>query len=258
MNARRFVTPAGTASKPVALSLSYFLMALLLCCASLGCGSGGNNSNNNNNNNNNTGNAGDSVVRLLNVSPDSSAVDLLIRGRTVAEAVGYLEDADYHEINAGSSTFVVRDSGSFNTIEDSSRSFTRQKQYTIFVFGPFGERKATVVEDNNTEPRQGRVRIRFVNSLSVTSGVDVYIVRPEVDIGSAEPAYRNVSKEKITDYLESEEGRFVMRITNKDDLNIIAESDILELDGDQVRTYALVDSIRGNGGLDIAVFRDRK
>lgn len=203
-------------------------------------------------------NTGDALVRLINASPASGALDLLIRGKSVAENIGYLEDSGYENINSGNASFTVRDTGAFTTIEDSTRSFTLKKQYSIFAFGSQGDRKVQIVEDDNDEPRSGRVRVRFVNAEFISKGVDVYIVAPGDDIQFTEPAYPNVGKEKVTDYLESDEGTFVVRVTEKDQKDIIAESEILNLQSGTIRTLVFATNLNGASDHDIAVLTDRE
>ena len=232
------------------------LSSLCLLLGVLACGGGGGSSRNSPRPRPTP--TGDALVRLINVSPASPALDLLIRGKKVAEDVQYLQDSGYASINAGNAAFTIRDTGAFTTIEDSTRSFTLKKQYSIFAFGPQGDRKVQIVEDNNDEPRSGRVRIRFVNSDFSNKGVDVYIVTPDTDISFAEPAYANVGKEKITDYLESDEGTFVVRITEKDQKDIIAESGELSLQSGQIRTLVYATSFSSLNDHEIAVVVDRQ
>ena len=73
---------------------------------------------------------GDALVRLINLSPDTEAADLIIDKKDTVIGAQYLEDVPYEEIKAEDSPFQVQETSGFITLIDSRRSFIKDKQFS--------------------------------------------------------------------------------------------------------------------------------
>jgi Domain of unknown function (DUF4397) len=74
-------------------------------------------------------------LRLASASPDAGALDLLVNGRTVAQAVGRTEVSSAAEVAPGSATGEVRASGTSAALASVPLVLEAGKSYTVLVAG---------------------------------------------------------------------------------------------------------------------------
>ena len=77
-------------------------------------------------------------LRLASASPDAGTLDLLVNGRTVAQAVGRTEVSPAAVLEAGSATGEVRATGSAAALASLPLALEAGKSYTVLVAGPRG------------------------------------------------------------------------------------------------------------------------
>jgi hypothetical protein len=89
-------------------------------------------------------------LRLASASPDAGALDLLVNGRTVAQAVGRTEVSAAAVLEPGAATGEVRASGSASALASLPLALEAGKSYTVLVAGPVGELTAMVSVDTGS------------------------------------------------------------------------------------------------------------
>jgi hypothetical protein len=89
-------------------------------------------------------------LRLASASPDAGTLDLLVNGRTVAQAVGRTEVSPAAVLEPGSATGVVRATGSAATLASLPLALEAGKSYTVLVAGPVGALTAMVSVDTGS------------------------------------------------------------------------------------------------------------
>jgi hypothetical protein len=75
-------------------------------------------------------------LRLASASPDAGALDLLINGRTIAQAVGRTEASAAVEVDAGYAIGEVRATGTSAALASLPLPLEARKSYTVLVAGP--------------------------------------------------------------------------------------------------------------------------
>jgi hypothetical protein len=89
-------------------------------------------------------------LRLASASPDAGTLDLLVNGRTVAQAVGRTEVSPAAVLEPGSATGEVRATGSAAALASLPLALEAGKSYTVLVAGPVGALTAMVSVDTGS------------------------------------------------------------------------------------------------------------
>ena len=89
-------------------------------------------------------------LRLASASPDAGTLDLLVNGRTVAQAVGRTEVSPAAVLEPGSATGVVRATGSAAALASLPLALEAGKSYTVLVAGPVDALTAMVSVDTGS------------------------------------------------------------------------------------------------------------
>ena len=89
-------------------------------------------------------------LRLASASPDAGTLDLLVNGRTVAQAVGRTEVSPAAVLEPGSATGEVRATGSAAALASLPLVLEAGKSYTVLVAGPVGALTAMVSVDTGS------------------------------------------------------------------------------------------------------------
>jgi hypothetical protein len=89
-------------------------------------------------------------LRLASASPDAGTLDLLVNGRTVAQAVGRTEVSPTAVLEPGTATGEVRATGSAAALASLPLALEAGKSYTVLVAGPLGALTAMVSVDTGS------------------------------------------------------------------------------------------------------------
>jgi Domain of unknown function (DUF4397) len=89
-------------------------------------------------------------LRLASASPDAGTLDLLVNGRTVAQAVGRTEVSAAAVLEPGQATGEVRATGSASALASLPLALEAGKSYTVLVAGPVGELTAMLSVDTGS------------------------------------------------------------------------------------------------------------
>ena len=89
-------------------------------------------------------------LRLASASPDAGTLDLLLNGRTVAQAVGRTQVSAAAVLEPGSATGEVRATGSASALASLPLALEAGKSYTVLVAGPVGELTAMLSVDTGS------------------------------------------------------------------------------------------------------------
>jgi hypothetical protein len=90
-------------------------------------------------------------LRLASASPDAGTLDLLVNGRTVAQAVGRTEVSPAAVLEPGSVRGEVRATGSTAALASLPLALEAGKSYTVLVAGPVGALTAMVSVDTGSQ-----------------------------------------------------------------------------------------------------------
>jgi len=204
----------------------------------------------------NTGPEGEARIRVVHASPDAPEVDVLLDDTEVLSDVPYLVASGYLETSAGDHNLKVNAAGTTTTVIDADATLVDGTDYTVIASGLVAEIEPIVLEDDNSAPAAGNVRVRAIHGAPSAPAVDVYVTAPEADLDAATPVLTNVAFGAVAPYLEVPAGDYQVRVTPAGTTIVVIDSGALTLASGQVRTAIAVDAPGGGAPFDLLVLAD--
>jgi hypothetical protein len=203
-----------------------------------------------------TGPEGEARIRVVHASPDAPEVDVLLDDTEVLSDVPYLVASEYLETSAGAHNLKVNAAGTTTTVIDADATLADGTDYTVIASGLVAEIEPIVLEDDNSTPAAGNVRVRAIHGAPSAPAVDVYVTAPEADLDAATPVLTNVAFGDVAPYLEVPAGDYQVRVTPAGTKIVVIDSGALTLASGQVRTAIAVDAPGGGAPFDLLVLAD--
>jgi hypothetical protein len=208
------------------------LAGLLILISSLGCGTSTN-----------------TRVRLVNASPDSNGLELLLDSNTSGAVTGvtFGTASKYVTLSSGAHAVQVKDPNAGSAPPSQNLNFVSGTDTTILASSQYALLNVVQLKDNNTAPTTGDVKIRVINTALSIGPVDVYILSAGTFPGNGIPTYTNVAYQAATGYTEVAAGTYQVYFVPAGQSFYSIASDPLALTAGQVRTVVGLDNINGNG-----------
>jgi hypothetical protein len=205
----------------------------------------------------NTGpDATDARVRVVHASPDAPNVDVLVDDAVALSNVPYLAVSDYLEVPSGDRNLKVNAAGTATTVIDADADLAEGSDYTVIASGLAEAIEPIVLEDDNTAPAAGNVRVRAIHGAPSAPAVDIYVTGPGIDLATETPVLANVEFGQVADYLEAPAGTYQVRVTPTGSKTVVIDSGTLTLASGQVRTVIAVDATGGGAPFDLLLLED--
>lgn len=125
------------------------------------------------------------VIRFINVSPDSVALDVLVDDDTIASAIAYLGSSpDFTSVEPGDRDVVMLENGTTLELTADVHAFAKDKSYLTVALGleNFGTEnlkrlRSLVFEIDRTVPNGNKARLFVVHAYNRAPGFDT----PNID-----------------------------------------------------------------------------
>ncbi len=176
---------------------------------------------------NGTGPESSGLVRVVHLSPDAPNVDVLVDDVAVATNVPYLTASEYLEVEAGSRNIVIRATGGTSAVLDEDVTVADGGEYTVLVGGQLANIALDVLEDDNTAPAAGNVKVRLVHGAPSAGAVDIYVTEPGTDIALETPALTGIDFGAVSPYLEVPAADYQVRVVPTGTLDVVIDSGTL-------------------------------
>ena len=188
-------------------SVGALLAAGVLALALGGCGGGSG------------GSSGDAQLRVLNVSSDVSSVDLALDSATTVKAAAVDTLTDYTGVSADTYSVDVLATGSSSSLNNSSRSFTKDQHYTAVVWGRQSAIKLSTLPEDEDESSisSGKAKLRIFSATADLGNLDVYLTRDETALDSTSPVASSVASAGLSSYATLDSGSWRLRVTGAGD-----------------------------------------
>jgi hypothetical protein len=210
----------------------YLIFAVLAALSLSGCDSGGGSKH--------------AQVRLLNVSPGYTSLDLYANGgdddtdQQRIAAVEYDTVSSYTELESGSYNVKFKRAGITSTLQTISNQQLADETHTTFIaFGSTGHFSALGMNDDVTAPDSGLVKVQLLNAAEAGT-VDVYLTESSVSLDDATPVFSAVTAGGTGAATSIDSGDYRLRVTgasDSDDIRLDVPS--ITLDSEQVVTLIL-------------------
>jgi hypothetical protein len=188
-------------------------------------------------------------VRLVNASPDSNGLEVLLDSSTTGAVTGvtFGTASKYVSLSAGAHAVQVKDPNAGSAPPVQNLNFTSGTDTTLLAASSYATLNIVELTDDNKAPTTGDVKIRVVHTAQSLGTVDVYIVAPGTDLGTVSPTYPSVAFEGATAYKEVAAGSYEVYITQPNQKFYYIDSGPLTLTAGQIRTVVALDNVAGNG-----------
>ncbi len=141
-------------------------------------------------------------VRVIDVSPDTPAVDIYQGNAAVAYNLGFGTVTSYLPLAPGSSTITVDVAGSRQVLSSIEGSFNADAHYTVLVSNPAANLQQMILTDHGVAATlKATPSIRFIHQASRTGAVDIYLVPAGQRLTSVTPAIANLAAGSNTGYV---------------------------------------------------------
>jgi hypothetical protein len=192
-------------------------------------------------------------IRLVNASPDESSLDLLVDSKTVASSVTFATASAYEGVSSGSRHVQVEPTGSTSPIIDESVSLN-SGSYTLMATGFVNDVVPVLLNDDNSAPSSGDVKVRLVNAAPGLGSADVYLVAPGTDLSTTSPTISSLAVNSASAYQSVAAGNYQVYFTLPGQKFIYIDSGSQSFAAGQVRTVMGLNS--PTGGFTSAVLAD--
>lgn len=135
---------------------------------------------------NDTGNA---RVRVVHLSPDAPAVDVLVDGAAAFTGIPFGDVTGYAELPAGTYDVKVEPAGAGGAgpfVIDADLTLSANTDYTVIATDVLAQIFPTVLVDDNAAPAAGQARVRFFHGAPDAPAVDVAVTGGPVLFGNVE------------------------------------------------------------------------
>jgi len=190
-------------------------------------------------------------IRVLHASPDAPAVDILVNGTVVIEALPYREYTEYLAVPAGAQEIRVNVTGTDTTVLRANPMVVAGTDYTAIATG-FATPARTpaldllLLRDDNTLATDNRVKLRVVHAAASAPAVDVYLTTPFETIRDKQPGLANVSFGGVSPYIPVPVSLYQARVALAGTKTVAIDSHRLVTWNNMIRTLVAVDN-RGGG-----------
>lgn len=203
------------------------------------------------------GSTGVAVVRIIQVSPGTGAIDTFVSNTQVASALTYSNATSYVQVSDGSHTVELTPSGQDNTsLYKQVVAIYANTYLTIFAVNPKSSISELVLTDNNTQPDTGDFKLRVVGVSPSANPVDVYVTAPSTSITNVPATFRNLSYQTAENYLQLPAGSSEVRFTNAGTKTVIADTAAFTPAVGDIDTVALADAPGGGAPYQAYVYVD--
>jgi Domain of unknown function (DUF4397) len=161
-------------------------------------------------------------VRLVNASSGYPQLDWRVDDQLRQGAVAYGETASYAEADPGKTNTLSR-AGSGTALLTFNPGVSERKHYTLLAYGPQGNLKQLLLDDNAGAPADNRSLLRVVNAAPDAGSLDVYLTGTDDALAESVPVQSGAAVDSVGNWFTVNSGSYRLRVTatgSKTDLRL--------------------------------------
>ncbi|MCG8673049.1 MAG: DUF4397 domain-containing protein [Pseudomonadales bacterium] len=195
-------------------------------------------------------------VRVAHASADAPEVDVSVDSAAVLTDVPFGVASGYLELLGDTYNIDVAASSSGASVINADLAFDARQDYTVIALNDLANIEALILEDDNSAPGDGNVKVRLVHGAKSAGLVDVYITAPGADISAIEPSISDFAFKADSGYLEVAAGTYQVRITGADSKGVAIDTGALTLAAGVVRTAIALDPPPASSDFGVLLLED--
>ena len=146
-------------------------------------------------------------LRVLHMSYDAPAVNILIDNQIAAPNLTYPESSGYAKTKEGTRNITVVPNGGSTPVIDTDLTLDAARSYTALAVNAVASIEAIATEDDR-DPVQDQAKVRFIHASPDAPAVDI-----RVGSASGPAVFGDAAFKDITDYIEVDGGDYVFTVT---------------------------------------------
>lgn len=180
-------------------------------------------------------------VRVVHASADAPEVDVSVDGSEVLGDVPFGVGSDYLELLGDTYNVDVAASGSGSSVINADLTLEPRTDYTVIALNTLAQIEALVLEDDNSAPADGNIKVRLVHGAQSAGLVDVYVTAPGDSIAGIDPTVSDFAFKDDSGYLEVPAGDYRVRVTVADTKTVAIDTGTLSFTEGMIRTAIATD-----------------
>lgn len=145
-------------------------------------------------------------VRVVHMSPDGPAVDVLVDGQRAIADLAFKSATDYAALPAGDRNVKVTPANQNQTaVIDATLPLQAGRDLTVVAVGKVAEIGALPLSDDNRAPDQGNAKVRFVHASPDAPAVDIAVADGPV-------LFPNVAFKNASEYAQVPAGTYNLEV----------------------------------------------
>lgn len=145
-------------------------------------------------------------VRVVHMSPDAPAVDVLVDGQRAISNLAFKSASDYAALPAGQRSVRVTPAGQNQTaVIEANLPLQPNQDLTVVATGRLAEISALPLQDDNSAPTPGNAKVRFVHASPDAPAVDIAVTGGQV-------LFPNVSFRNASEYAQVPAGSYNLEV----------------------------------------------
>jgi hypothetical protein len=191
------------------------------------------------------GGSGTTSLRVVQASPDTGQVSVVVNGKTVSNDIGYAGNTGYLSVNAGSPTLQVIPLNSTTPIVNQTLDLASGTETTVIVANYKANIDGLVLTDDNTAPAVGDIELRVVNASPGIGSADVYMVPSGSSLTTIAPIVTSLGFESTSSYQTLTAGTYQVFLTAPGTKSAYVSTGQITLTSGQIRTIVALNGPTG-------------
>ena len=200
------------------------VLTLIAVCSLSGCGD---------NNDDQTN------LRFINTVADLESVDLYVDADRWLEAVAYLDNSGYFNMDTDQHLYQVVPSNSLTPIDNLLTTLQDDDDYTYIAVGSALDADALMLVDNNERPSSGSFKLRIIDAYQSSTSYNVYVLTNAQQTDTVAPTAKNLRYKSVTTYFTGRSGVYDVIITNSKTGDIVTAISNQTFNEEEVYTLIL-------------------
>ncbi len=180
-------------------------------------------------------------VRVIHASANAPLVDISVDNVEVLSDVSFGTGSNYLKLPSDTYNIDVAASADSTSVINANLLFNSGTDYTIAAVNSLNNIEPLVLQDDNTVPAAGNIKVRLIHAAPSAGLVDVYITAPDGDILTLNPTIEGFNFKDNSGYLEVPAGDYRVRVTLATTKTVAIDTGTLSLTSGQIRTAFALD-----------------
>lgn len=160
---------------------------------------------------------GGASVRLVNASPGYDSLDLYVEDTLEISGVEFGTASSFNDVTSGDVTTALTRNGSATELLTQTRSFSKDKSYSVVAYGWEGDLKSVAILEDEDAADSGESSISILHTATDAGSLDIYLTGEDDDLDSSTPVASSVDGGSRSSFNTVDAGTYRLRVTAEDD-----------------------------------------